>query len=219
MYYQEEKWLGTTRWHNLHTIAKGTTSLQRIEGKGHSIATVTCSHGWPMNQCQHSSQEVAEAAESGLSWLAQNPIGTAAEQEQKLHLPSICFNLSSTGPKKTSECHFLKHTHNAMQKKACSGLLSHCWGWCTRTLWVSVKPLLLQVQLHSKWKAWSPCQYICSLAAPRFVAANLRFSWMIVFSNTSDHLFLPPPLPLLPSPLLLLNSVLSDQDILEAKAD
>jgi len=40
---------------------------------------------------------------------------------------------------------------------------------------------------------------------------------MTVFSNTSDHLFLPPHL--LPSALLLLNSVLSDQDILEANAD
>lgn len=155
MYYQKEKWLTTTRRHNLHTIAKGTASLQRVEGKGHSIATVTwCSHGWPTNQCQHSSQEVLQNRAS------HDLLKITQELQQSKSRNYICLQFVLTflqqDHKKLQNCYLPKHTYNAMQKKACSGLVSHCWGWCIRSLRISVKPLLLQGQLHSKWKAWSP---------------------------------------------------------------
>lgn len=129
------------------------------------------------------------------------------------------FQLSFNRTIKTSECHLLKHAPNAMKKKARSGLLSHNWGWCIWSLRVSIKPLVLKMQFHSKWKAWSPCQYICSLASPRFVIAKLRFSCSATPVTICFFLLLFLLLLLIPSPLLLLNSVLSDQDNLEAKAD
>lgn len=99
-----------------------------------------------------------------------------------VHTPSTCFALSSTQKlwNVTSWCMLVR-----------SALLSLVSVVLHRSLWVCTKPPARA--LPNKRKAWSPCQYICSLASPHLVAANLRFPWMVLFSNTSDHLFLPPP--------------------------
>lgn len=104
---------------------------------------------------------------------------------QCMYLRTHTFNLfHSFFNTKTLECHILMHA-----RAFCTALSLQ--RWCTGLCGSALS--LPQGQLPSKRKAWSPCQYICSLASPCLVAANLRFPWMVVFSNTSDHLFLPPP--------------------------